>query len=160
MTYDLKLFVAYAHEDRETVRALIGALEQRNWKVYWDEELAAGQPGWQTLLDNELNAAFGILVVWSKHSAESDAVIREARVAQARDRLYGISIDGTDIPPEFADRWNVDLRGWTGDPNDPRIGKILEWPDELAIFHKGSDRRFTILRPLVLKKPGPGELDT
>lgn len=148
MTKELKLFVAYAHEDRDTVRTLIDALEKRKWKVYWDEELAAGQHNWQGILERELNAAFGVIVVWSKHSLKSNAVIEEARAAHTMKSLYGISIDGGHIPAEFADGWSVDLSGWTGDSNDRRIDKILAWPDALAKFHTGLGYEILVPHPV------------
>jgi len=154
---DLKLFVAYAHEDRDTVRALINTIRKREWTVYWDEEIAAGQYGWQTILENELKAAFGVLVAWSAHSVKSEAVVREARAARDNKRLYGVSIDGTDIPAEFADQWSVDLRGWTGDASDPRIDKILAWPDALSKFHVGLGYPIAAPAPARFKKkPSPG----
>jgi hypothetical protein len=156
MTSDLKLFVAYAHEDRDTVRALVDTLKKRNWKVYWDEELPAGQHGWRAILESELNGAFGVMVAWSKHSVRSDAVIKEARAARAMKALYGVSIDGSDIPSEFADGWSVDLRGWTGDSDDPRIDKILAWPDVLAKFKTGLGYPVSPPELATFKKWSPG----
>ena len=152
---ELKLFVAYAHEDRDTVRALINTIRRREWTVYWDEELPAGQYGWQAILEKELNAAFGVLVAWSAHSVKSEPVIREARAARSNKRLYGVSIDGTDIPAEFADQWSVDLRGWTGDASDPRIDKILAWPDALSKFHTGLGYEIEALPKASFKKRSP-----
>ena len=154
---DLKLFVAYAHEDRDTVRLLIDSVRKHEWTVYWDEELPAGQYGWQAIVQEELNAAFGVLVVWSAHSVTSAAVIEEARTARANRCLYGVSIDGTEIPAEFADQWSVDLRAWAGDATDLRIEKILEWPDALSKFHTGLDYAIRVSAPLRFDgKSSPG----
>ena len=156
---ELKLFVAYAHEDRDTVHALINTIRRREWTVYWDEELPAGQYGWQAILEKELNAAFGVLVAWSAHSVKSEAVVREVRAAQANSRLYGVSIDGTDIPAEFAGRWSVDLRGWSGDASDPRIDKILEWPEALSKFHTGLGYSIKAPPRARFKKKSPPDSD-
>jgi hypothetical protein len=152
MAPSLKLFVAYAHEDHAIVRRLVDAIRQRTWAVYWDEELPAGQGGWQQILERELNDAFGVVVAWSAHAVTSRAVLHEATAARNARRLYGISIDGTDIPEEFADQWAVDLRGWEGDPTDPRLDKILAWPDALKMFHTGLGEDVIAPRPARFRK--------
>ena len=134
---DLKLFVAYAHEDREIVVRLVEALAQRDWKIYWDEKLAAGQGGWAAILESELQTSFGVIVVWSQHSVKSPAVLNEARIGREHASLCGISIDESTLPAEFDGQWSVDLRGWHGDPSDSRLDRVLAWPKALSAFKVG-----------------------
>ena len=141
------------NEDRTKVRRLIDALEKQNWKVYWDEELPSGEPDWQATLERELKEAFGVVVVWSEDSVTSGLVAKEARAGRDMTQPYAASIDGVDIPVEFARPWAINLSDWDGNLDDPRIGELLKWPNALALFYTGLDRPILVMRAVRFKSP-------
>jgi hypothetical protein len=57
-----------------------------------------------------------VVVLWSKHSIESEWVKNEASVATERGILVPALIDEVKLPLEFRRKQTVDLTGWQGDP--------------------------------------------
>ena len=108
------VFISYAREDRERARVLAGALEAQSWSVWWDRKLVAGQTFDQTI-EQHLETAGCVVVLWSEHSIGSEWVRNEAAVASERDVLVPALIDNVKQPLEFRRRHAADLTGWTGD---------------------------------------------
>jgi TIR domain len=118
------VFVSYSHKDAAVVGALVQALENRDIFFRFDRDLAAGEAV-QERLRQLLNDAGVVLVVWSRHSASSAAVIDEAGRARARDRLVPVSLTGMpDVPRPFQDLYTLDLSAWSGDPSNPRVDQL------------------------------------
>jgi hypothetical protein len=118
------VFVSYSHKDAAVVGALVQALENRDISFRFDRDLAAGEAV-QERLRQLLNDAGAVLVVWSRHSASSAAVIDEAGRARARNRLVPVSLTGMpDVPRPFQDLQTPDLSAWSGDPSDPRLDQL------------------------------------
>lgn len=118
------VFVSYSHKDAPVVGALVQALGNRDISFRFDRDLAAGEAV-QERLRQLLNDAGVVLVVWSRHSASSAAVIDEAGRARARDRLVPVSLAGMpDVPRPFQDLYTLDLSAWSGNPSDPRLDQL------------------------------------
>ena len=71
------IFLSYASEDRDRVVPLVDALREEGWSVWWDRELHAG-PRFDQVIEEAIDAASCIVVVWSKHAIISDWVRTEA----------------------------------------------------------------------------------
>jgi hypothetical protein len=118
------VFVSYSHKDAAVVGALVWALENRDISFRFDRDLAAGEAV-RERLHQLLNDAGVVLVVWSRHSASSAAVIDEAGRARARDRLVPVSLAGMpDVPRPFQDLYTLNLSAWSGDLSDPRLDQL------------------------------------
>jgi hypothetical protein len=114
------VFISYAREDRERARALAEALEGRGWSVWWDRKIVAGQ-AFDHTIEQQLEAARSVVVLWSAHSVGSEWVRNEAAVASERDALVPALIDTVKPPLEFRRRHAADLTRWSGDPADPEF---------------------------------------
>jgi hypothetical protein len=114
------VFISYAREDRDRARVLADALEERGWSVWWDRKMIAGQT-FDHAIEQQLEAAGSVVVLWSEHSVASEWVRNEAAVAAERDTLVPALIDRVRPPLEFRRRHTADLTGWTGDPADPEF---------------------------------------
>lgn len=56
------IFISYAREDREWAAKLAREFESRQWSVWWDHELLAGQ-SFDEVIDAQLNLARAVVVL-------------------------------------------------------------------------------------------------
>ena len=64
------IFLSYASEDLPRVRSLIRALERHGWSVWWDRTILPGRT-FDQAIEEALDAARCVIVVWSQHSVSS-----------------------------------------------------------------------------------------
>jgi len=108
------VFVSYANEDRDRAGRLATALTALGWTVWWDRRILAGQT-FDQAIERELYAAKSVVVLWSRHSVESEWVKSEAAAAAERDVLVPAAIDKIRLPLEFNRRQTADLIRWRGE---------------------------------------------
>jgi TIR domain len=77
------IFVSYANEDRDRAKVVAVALEHSGWSVWWDREVAIGRT-WDETIEEEIEKARSVVVLWSPRSVTSDWVKNEARDAKSR----------------------------------------------------------------------------
>ncbi|MEO8455726.1 MAG: toll/interleukin-1 receptor domain-containing protein, partial [Sphingomicrobium sp.] len=61
------VFISYKAEDRPRVRPLVEALEAEGLAVWWDEQVGGGE-AWRESIEQQLDGAACVIVVWSKRS--------------------------------------------------------------------------------------------
>ena len=76
------IFISYSSHDRPWVKVLAEALRSEGWSVWWDRTTPTGS-NYYRAIENELDAARCVVVVWSKESVRSDWVPAEAQEAPA-----------------------------------------------------------------------------
>jgi serine/threonine-protein kinase len=144
------IFVSYKAEDRARVAPLVEALESDGLSVWWDAQIAAGSE-WREDIQEELDAARCVVVVWSKRSVGPDGrfVRDEASRAQRRGTYLPVRIDRVEPPLGFGELHAIPLQGWKGGKSDPRYRALIdavrsviagERPHTTAV---GSPRRIT-----------------
>lgn len=119
------VFISYAREDRDRARLLAEKLQDRGWSLWWDRKIVAGQAFDETI-EQQLQTAKSVVVLWSRHSIGSEWVRNEAGLASERDVLVPALIDDVKQPLEFRRRHAADLTRWTGDPTDPEFQALCE----------------------------------
>jgi hypothetical protein len=122
---DEAIFVSYKREDRRQIEPLIDIISAQGWTVFWDPKIVPGSPNWDMLLERKLMAAKCVLVAWSAAAATSHYVRTEAHHGRSRNTLVAVTLDGT-VPATFALAQTVDLTGWSGGADDPRIAGLLD----------------------------------
>jgi hypothetical protein len=105
------LFLSYAREDRDRVAPLVEALKGSGLSVFWDRDVAPGTT-WRDVLNQELQHARLVVVVWSKESVQSRWVQEEAEDASTRGCLVPVLIDAVQPPIGFRSVQAVDLSAW------------------------------------------------
>jgi hypothetical protein len=117
------VYIAYAREDRESVRILSEMLRFEGWDVWMDptertEDTSAA-------LDLKLGSAGAILVVWSGYSRGSEQVRSEAATGLYKNKLIQVRIDHASPPRPFDQVEVVDLGMWSGERDDPNWRRIV-----------------------------------
>ena len=119
------VFVSYKAEDRPRVRPLVEALEAEGLAVWWDEQVGGGE-AWRETIEQHLDAAACVIVVWSKRSTGSEGrFVRDEATRAARRRTYlPVRIDKVDPPLGFGEMQALNLQGWKGERSDPRYHAV------------------------------------
>lgn len=97
----IDVFVSYKSDDRERVRPIVEALENAGWEVWWDKHVEIGR-AFDREIENAIDDAKCVLVVWSASSVDSDWVRNEASEGLDRSILVPVAID--DVRPPLAFR--------------------------------------------------------
>ena len=91
------VFLSYSHHDRALAHELVRILENQSLEVWWDRELVAGDRFPQRIED-QIDRAGVVVVLWTSHSVKSEWVTEEANEARKLGKLIPVSINGT-VPP-------------------------------------------------------------
>ena len=124
-TMSRKLFISYSHEDKPVAKQVAEALSQRGYEVFWDAKIPTGMT-FDTYIYHELEETDAVIVLWSKHSIDSDYVKEEAEYAKNNSVLVPLIIDATDPPFGFARIQTTDISGWDGSTKDPRWQTVVD----------------------------------
>ena len=120
-----KLFISYSHEDKLVAKQVAEALSQRGYEVFWDAKIPTGMT-FDTYIYHELEESDAVIVLWSKHSVDSDYVKEEAEYARKNSVLVPLTIDATTLPFGFARVQSTDICGWRGSAKDPRWQTVVD----------------------------------
>src|SRR5215211_8193119 len=107
------IFISYANDDTSRVEPLAEALQAQGWSVWWDRVIPAGKT-FDEVIEEAINAAKCIVVVWSDKSVSSRWVRTEAGEGADRQILVPVLIDDVKIPLAFRRIQAAKLIGWQG----------------------------------------------
>jgi len=121
------VFVSYKAEDRRRVYPLVEALEADGFTVWWDTQIGGGD-SWRETIQEQLESARCVIVVWSKQSVgpEGHFVRDEANRALRRHVYLPVRIDKVDPPLGFGETQALSLIGWKGGRSDPHLQAIMD----------------------------------
>ena len=118
------VFVSYASEDRQRVEALVRIIEDIGLTVWWDRHLLSGDE-WDQVIQTELAKAESVLVVWTRHSINSNWVRTEALEGLERNILHPVLLDPVTIPLAFKRIHATDLSSTSNLADNPQIASLL-----------------------------------
>jgi hypothetical protein len=118
------VFFSYKRTDQQRVESLVRILEREGFNVWWDSRINPGER-FAKAIREELEAASCVIVAWSEASIDSIWVQDEATNAGQRGILVPISLDGVEAPLGFGGLQTLNLKGWSGDAQDPRIRPLI-----------------------------------
>lgn len=122
------VFLSYKREDHARAELIVDRLRSAGRTVWWDQGLTPRQ-AWDATIEQEIEAARKVVVLWSPRSTGSDWVRTEAHYAQNHGKLVPVVIEPCTIPLAFMLKQAIDLSGWHGSPGDPAWQKLLDWLD-------------------------------
>ncbi len=124
MTHDV--FISYGREDRATARKLAQALLAAcGWSVWWDTHLRSGEQ-FPRRIQEAVAASRCVVVLWSRHSVESDWVIAEASEGWNRRILVPVRLDDCVPPMPFRQTHALNLSQWHGAADDATLLELIE----------------------------------
>src|SRR5262245_18995017 len=94
------LFLSYAHQDTKRAETLAGLLEAAGATVWWDRRMVAGDKI-HDVIEEEIEKAKAIIVLWSPISVKSDWVRGEAQTAHELAKLIPIKIEECKLPINY-----------------------------------------------------------
>lgn len=118
------IFISYASEDRTKAKALAEALGRQNWSVWWDRHIPPGR-SFDQVIEEALNSARCIIVLWSRKAVLSDWVKTEAAEGLRRKLLVPALLEEVKIPLEFRRIQAADLSDWSERPSNPGFDALV-----------------------------------
>ena len=125
------VFISYARPDEPLASMIADGLREDGFEVWRDDELPAHRP-YAEVIEERVNGAGAVVVLWSAEAAKSHWVRAEADSARSALTLVQASLDGTLPPMPFNQIQCADLKGWDGQRTSPGWRKLIASVSELA----------------------------
>ena len=117
------VFISYARGDEAQSQRVAEALRSEGYAVWRDDELPAHR-AYTDVIEERLNAAEAVVVLWSAESAKSQWVRAEADTARKLGTLVQANLDGSSPPIPFNQIQFADLLAWDGRSDAPGWVKL------------------------------------
>jgi hypothetical protein len=106
-----EVFLSYAHEDVGIAKSIAERMSREKWSVFWDRTVPVGFT-WDQIVEEALDAAKCVVVLWSPAARNSEWVRIEATEGAERRILAPALIAETKIPLRFRQIQAADLVDW------------------------------------------------
>src|SRR5438270_7467584 len=94
------VFVSYARPDEPHAQRVAEALRAAGYGVWRDDELPAHR-AYAEVIEERLQAARAVVVIWSAEAVKSEWVQSEADTARTDHKLVQLTVDGSRLPRPF-----------------------------------------------------------
>ncbi len=118
------IFISYSSEDKTSVKVIAEILEQKGWTVWWDRQIPVGKR-YDNVIEEELNNAKCVIVIWTQRSVTSEWVKNEASEAAQREILAPLLLEDVKIPLAFRRIEAARLINWNGAIDHPELGILF-----------------------------------
>jgi len=125
------IFISYARSTADQAQAVAEALRGLGYDVWRDDELPAHR-AYAEVIEERLQAAKVVVVVWSAEAVKSEWVQSEADTARTDHKLVQLTVDGTKLPRPFDRIQCADMTGWAGEADAPGWRKVIASVAELV----------------------------
>lgn len=131
------VFISYKREDRPRVEKIARTVEAAGFSVWWDDRIGP-QAEWDTQIEQAINTARAVIVLWTPLSVDSKWVRAEAHNANDRACLVPAILEACNIPIAFSLNQTVDLSDWDGDPQHRQWKKMMAWVEDIVRANQDS----------------------
>lgn len=107
------VFLSYARANLGAAKHVAANLRSAGFSVWFDENLPAHR-AYSEVIEEQLDSADCVVVLWSKEAVSSQWVRSEANRARETGRLVQARLDGARLPMPFDQIQCADLRSWSG----------------------------------------------
>jgi hypothetical protein len=118
------VFLSYAREDEKAAKSIAELLTRVGWSVFWDRSIPLGQE-WRTFIDDAIESARCVVVLWSEHSVVSRWVVDEAEEGIRRGILVPVLIRQARVPRGFRQYQYADLTDGDLSLSSPRMQALV-----------------------------------
>ncbi|HEY1447895.1 MAG TPA: TIR domain-containing protein [Caulobacteraceae bacterium] len=140
------VFISYARATEAEASRVAAALDELGYQVWRDDQLAAHEE-FGEVIQQRLEAARAVVVLWSRDAVKSQWVRSEANRARSLNKLVQVNIDGVPLPMPFDQVHCANLKGWRGEPDMPGWLQTLKSITELADPAKAAHAGASAARP-------------
>ena len=133
------IFLSYARASAREAKRIAEQLRRSGYSVWFDESLPAHR-AYSDVIEEQLEAAHAVVVLWSAEATRSQWVRSEANRARETQRLVQVRLGDARLPMPFDQIQCADLSGWRGDLNAPAWKSIITSIAELVDRHPPADR--------------------
>lgn len=125
------IFISYKREDKPRAKKIARALQNLGYSVWWDRKIPPGK-SFDRVIQEALDQASCVVVLWSEASIRSDWVKEEAEKGKQRGILVPALIDDVSIPLGFGRLQTASLVDWDGDPKQREFARLTQSIARLA----------------------------
>jgi adenylate cyclase len=90
------IFISYSKQHPQPTRDVAAYLESQGYSVWWDTNLTSGEI-FSDIIEQELDAAKAVIVIWTVHSVASKWVLAEANRADDQGKLIPLRTKDLDV---------------------------------------------------------------
>ena len=124
------IFISYARSSEVQAKQVAAALRGLGYKVWRDDDLPPHRP-YAEVIEERLQQAKAVIVLWSGAAARSQWVRAEADVARQAGTLVQIALEDLTPPLPFGQIHCVKLLDWSGDTTLHDWRQVIQSIDEL-----------------------------
>lgn len=118
------IFLSYKSKDQAKAQIIAEALERNGYSVWWDRVIPPGRT-FDEVIEEELDAAKCMVVLWSKESVKSEWVRTEASEGKRRKILIPVLIEDVTPPLAFRLIEAAKLIDWDGTLPNPEFDLLV-----------------------------------
>ena len=120
----VSLFLSYDRDDAAKAKKVAAALTKAGHAVWWDQHINSGTQ-YSKAIEQALEAADVVVVLWSADAVESPWVRDEAASGRDRGCLVPVTLDKTLPPLGFRQFQSSDLSNWKGRGSSPQLRALV-----------------------------------
>jgi 5'-deoxynucleotidase YfbR-like HD superfamily hydrolase len=139
-----RVFISYAHPDRHVVERLTIALAANSIDVWWDMKINPGTR-FDREIEQEINNATLVIVLWSSHAELSEWVPNEAAMALRLNTVFPILLGGAKSPLQLSGRQSMSLSLPPSDDFEQGLSIVVK-SIQSALDKRGSDSSSPVSR--------------
>lgn len=132
-----EVFLSYAREDRALVERLAARLEAAGYRVWWDRHLSGGA-AFAREIEQKIEGALAVVVVWTEAAAQSHWVQEEASAGREAGKLVPLRVGRASPPMGFRQLHAIDYAESGGRPDETAIAALLANLERLKATTSGS----------------------
>ena len=118
------IFISYARSTATQAQQVAEALRESGYSVWRDDELPAHR-SYAEVIEERLQAAKVVVVLWSEAAVKSEWVQSEADRARGERKLVQLRMDASALPMPFDRIQCADMTAWNGDRDAPGWRKVV-----------------------------------
>lgn len=120
-----RIFISYAREDQPVARRIVDGLAREGLEAWWDHQIPPGRT-WDEVIGERVSRAAVMIVIWSKHSVDSNFVKEEAQLGYEARKLVPVRVDDVEPPMGFRRTHAANLIGWRGETDNRQWRALLD----------------------------------
>jgi hypothetical protein len=139
------VFLSYDRDDTDKARPIALALEKAGHSVWWDQQIRGGAQ-YSKEIEEALDEADAVVVLWSRSSVESAWVRDEAAEARDCGKLVPVAIDSTKPPMGFRQFQTIELFPGTGRARAKHTAEVVAAVERLRSTYPDRSGDATVSR--------------